>query len=126
MMSLIVILFSLFIAILMLISSWRVYEKAGRQGWEGIIPVYNYFVLTQITGKPGWWILLMYLFPPAGIVLLIILHIELAKGFGKSTGFGIGLSFLGIIFYPMLAFSDATFKNNNYYTNPDIIDSDLT
>ena len=32
-----------------------------------------------------------------------------AKAFGKGTGYGIGLAFLGFIFFPMLGFSDATY-----------------
>ena len=31
----------LLIVVLLLVSMWKVYEKAGRQGWEGIIPIYN-------------------------------------------------------------------------------------
>jgi hypothetical protein len=35
------------------------------------------------------------------------------KSFGKSTGFGIGLVFLGFIFFPMLGFGDATYIGPN-------------
>lgn len=31
----------LLIVVLMLVSMWKIFEKAGRQGWEGIIPIYN-------------------------------------------------------------------------------------
>ena len=33
--------------------------------------------------------------------------LDIAKSFGKGTGFGIGLVFLGFIFYPILGFGDA-------------------
>ena len=39
-------------------------------------------------------------------IVSIIVHIDVAKSFGKGTGFGIGLVFLGFIFYPILAFGD--------------------
>ena len=39
----------------------------------------------------------------------IILSISLAKAFGKDTGFGIGLAFLGFIFLPILAFGSAEY-----------------
>jgi hypothetical protein len=42
-------------------------------------------------------------------VIGIIVSIEIAKKFGKDAGFGIGLAFLGIIFYPILAFGDAQY-----------------
>jgi hypothetical protein len=35
--------------------------------------------------------------------------IELAKVFGKTTGFGVGLALLGFIFIPILAFGDAQY-----------------
>ncbi len=31
---------------------WKVFEKAGQEGWKAIIPIYNVYVLTQIIGKP--------------------------------------------------------------------------
>jgi len=33
----------------------------------------------------------------------------LAKSFGQSAGFGIGLIFLGFIFFPMLGFGSARY-----------------
>lgn len=33
--------------ILSLVGSWMVYKKMGRQGWEGIVPIYNTYVLCQ-------------------------------------------------------------------------------
>jgi hypothetical protein len=41
----------------------------------------------------------------------IVVSIDVAKGFGKGTGFGIGLFFLGFIFYPVLSFGDATYAS---------------
>jgi hypothetical protein len=36
-----------------------------------------------------------------------------ATSFGKDTGFGIGLIFLGFIFYPILGFGDAKYIGPN-------------
>ena len=88
---------------------WKVFTKAGQPGWASLVPIYNIYVLTQIVGKPGWWILLLFI-PVVNIVIAIILAIELAKSFGKGTGFGVGLAFLGVIFYPILGFGDATYQ----------------
>lgn len=38
---------SLICTILTLVASWMVYKKMGRQGWEGIVPIYNLYVLCQ-------------------------------------------------------------------------------
>ena len=36
--------------------------------------------------------------------------IDLAKAFGKGTGFGVGMFFLNFIFYPILGFGSATYS----------------
>lgn len=103
-----VILIILAFALFMIVSYWKVFEKAGQPGWGVLIPIYNILLLLKIAGKPGWWILL-YLIPLVNIVIGIIVCIDIAKNFGKDAGFGIGLAFLGIIFYPILAFGSAQY-----------------
>ena len=93
---------------LIIVSMWKVFSKAGKPGWAAIIPIYNMIVLLEIVGKPVWWFLLLFI-PFVNIVIAIIVSIELAKVFGKGTGYGLGLAFLGIIFYPMLAFGSAQY-----------------
>ena len=38
---------SLIIGILSLVAEWMIFKKMGRQGWEGIVPIYNTYVLCQ-------------------------------------------------------------------------------
>ena len=94
--------------ILMIASIWRIFTKAGEPGWACLIPIYNVVVLLKIAGKPWWWLLLL-LIPLVGFVLGFIVNIQLAERFGKTAGFGIGLSLLGFIFLPILAFGDAQY-----------------
>ena len=47
--------------------------------------------------------------PVVNIVIAIIIIFDMAKVFGKGTGFGFGLLFLSIIFYAILAFGDARY-----------------
>ncbi len=96
------------IIILMIVSLWKIYEKAGVPGWKSIIPFYNLWVLAEIVGKPGWFGLLVYI-PYVGVIFAFYLCYLLAKSFGKSVLFAIGLVFLGIIFFPVLAFGDAKY-----------------
>ena len=51
-------LIQLAVVILILASFWKVFVEAGRQGWEGIIPIYNCYVLLLIVNKPIWWLIL--------------------------------------------------------------------
>jgi len=96
------------IIVLTIAGVWGAYRKAGHSGWASIIPIYNVYMLIKIAGKPGWWLLLLFV-PIVNIVIDIIVGIEVAKKFGKGEGFGIGLVFLPFIFFPILAFSDAKF-----------------
>ena len=100
--------FVLVIAVVMLISMWKIYSKAGQPGWAVLVPIYNMIVLLNIVRKPVWWILLMFI-PFVSFIIVILIYLELAKVYGKSTGFGLGIIFLPIIFLPMLAFGDAQY-----------------
>ncbi len=87
---------------------WQVFVKAGRPGWAAIIPFYNYYVLLKIVGRPGWW-LILYFIPLVNIIVWIIVAIDLAKSFAKSTAFAVGLIFLAFIFIPILGFGPASY-----------------
>ncbi|MGH3490795.1 MAG: DUF5684 domain-containing protein [Actinopolymorphaceae bacterium] len=97
------------VLVLMLISMWKVYSKAGQYGWSAIIPIYNIYVMCKIAGRPGWWTVL-YIIPIVNIVISIIVSLDVAKAFGKSGVFGFfGLWLFGIIGFPMLAFGSAQY-----------------
>lgn len=96
--------------VLMLVSHWKIYTKAGKPGWACIVPIYSIIVLLEIVKKPMIWILYL-LIPIVNIIFFIKLSIELAKVFGKDTGFAVGMIFLPFIFIPMLAFGDATYQS---------------
>ncbi|WP_028456721.1 DUF5684 domain-containing protein [Chitinilyticum litopenaei] len=87
---------------------WKTFTKAGKPGWAALIPIYNIIVLLEIVKKPLWWVVL-FLIPIVGLVVAILVMIELAKKFGKGAGFGLGLAFLGFIFFPLLGFGDAQY-----------------
>ncbi len=96
------------IMVIAIVSMWKIFTKAGKPGWAALIPIYNIIVLLEIVGKPLWWIVLLII-PFVNFVILILLCLGLAKSFGKEAGFGIGLAFLGFIFFPILAFGDAKY-----------------
>ena len=99
----------LILMIIAFVGMWKTFEKAGMKGWKGIIPVYNmYLLITEIAKKPWWYLLLLFV-PIANLVIMIIVGIEVAKAFGKGTGFGVGLALLSFVFYPLLGFGDAVY-----------------
>jgi hypothetical protein len=97
------------IGVFMIASMWKVFEKAGEPGWASIIPIYNAIVLLRIAGKPFWWLILIMI-PLVNFAVMIIIGVALAERFGKGVGFGLGLTFLSPIFYPILAFGDAEYS----------------
>ena len=101
-----VVMLAVFIA--MIASTWVVFQKAGKPGWASIIPIYNMVVMLEIVGKPIWWLFLMFI-PLVSIVVAVIILIAMAKSFGKSELFGIGLAFLPFIFFPILGFGKARY-----------------
>lgn len=105
----IVSLIQLAIFVVIIVGMWKVFVKAGHPGWASLIPFYNLYILTQIAGRPWWW-LLLFLIPLVNIVIAIILSIDIARKFGKGVGFAIGMVFLGFIFYPILGFGDAKYS----------------
>ncbi len=114
----------LVIIVVMIASIWKIFTKAGKPGWASIIPIYNIIVLLEIVNKPVWWIVLL-LVPFVNFVILIIIYLELAKVFGKSAGFGVGLILLGIVFFPMLAFGDASYQGAGGSADGGALDSNL-
>ncbi len=88
--------------------AWRLFEKAGRPGWEALIPFYSAYVMLKIVGKPGWWFILL-LIPIVNYIFGIWTVNMLSKSFGKDEGFTVGLVLLGFIFFPILALGSAKY-----------------
>ncbi|MEZ4523347.1 MAG: DUF5684 domain-containing protein [Thermomicrobiales bacterium] len=95
--------------VLLVVGQWKVNEKGGIPGWWAIIPILNVYGLLKIAGKPGWW-LILFLIPVVGFVIWILAMLDLAKAFGRSALFGIGLAFLSGIFLIILGFGDDRYQ----------------
>lgn len=132
-------LLPLIVFILMIVAMWKIYVKAGAPGWGVLVPIYNVYLLFKIAWKTKmYWIMLACMLLPgllsgfmvgmdgnevlavilpllmmacaiASIVIGIINTVKLAKAFGKGGGFAVGLIFLSIIFYCILAFGKAQY-----------------
>ncbi len=92
-----------------IVAAWKVYAKAGRHGWAALIPFYNIYVLMEVVGRPGWW-LILYFIPIVNIVISLIVSLDLAHSFAKSTAFGVvGLWLFSLIGWLMLGFGSARY-----------------
>ena len=104
-----ILLCELLVVMVLIASAWVLYTKAGRQGWEGIIPIYSTYVMTLIVGRPWWWLLLMFI-PLVNIIIAVVLLVDLARSFGQTVPYAIGMLLLPFIFFPMLAWGDAKYQ----------------
>ncbi len=105
------VIFVVYLAIIVLVIAglWKVFTKAGQQGWAAIIPILNTLVILKVVKRPLWWIIL-FLIPCVSFVAWIIVAIDLAKAYGRGTGFAIGLILLGPIFILILGFGSSEYQ----------------
>ena len=120
---------SVVISLFMIVSMWKIFKKAGKNGWEAIIPIYNIYVLFEIGGQKGAYIFFL-LIPCVGQIIFLVFEIkaliELSRRFGKGTGFGILCLFFPIIGFPILAFSGATYQAAAVEPESSILDVNTT
>lgn len=124
----IILLIALAIGIVQTIAFWKIFKKAGKGGWEAIIPYYGNWVLMEISGLNWWWFLMLF----APIVLSFIglawlgylvnafalfnCYYNLSKRFNKGVGFAICLTLFTPICACILGFS----KNEVYNANIEV------
>ena len=101
--------FSIGLFVFLFAALWKVFTKAGHPGWAALVPIYNGIVLLQIAGRPLWWFILFFI-PFVNFIVAIVVAMDVARAFGKSAGFGLGLAFLSPVFYPILGFGSAQYE----------------
>jgi hypothetical protein len=104
-----VLLFQLLLIVLQLAGMWAVFAKADRPGWAALVPIYNLYIMLRI-GENAWWWLLVLIVPIVNIYALYKIHAGVARAFGRGIGFGLGLAFLGVVFFPILGFGDYRYR----------------
>ena len=99
--------FMIFVSIVILVFSivvnWKIFTKAGEDGWKSLIPIYNIYILYKIAWGNGMLFLLL-LIPFVNFIVGIITINKISKSFGYGIGFTLVLIFVPLIFYPILAF----------------------
>ncbi len=104
--------FTVVLAILLIIAYWKIFEKAGEPGWKSIIPLYSTYTMYKMVFSSGWFFLLEVI-PVVGFVVRIVRSNRLAKAFGHGLGFTLGLIFLPSIFMLILGFNKDEFHAEN-------------
>lgn len=97
------------VAVLTLIGQWKVFKKAGKNGYECLIPGHSTYALLEIGGL-NTALFFIILIPFGAIVLEFMTNIEMAKKFGKSAGFGVLMTFFPFVCYPILGLGSAKYS----------------
>jgi hypothetical protein len=100
---------------IMAVAGWKIFEKAGVEGWKALIPFYNNYLFLEIGGYNGWLFVLIFVPYVGSLVVAILMALGLAKNFGKSVLFAIfGLLIFSIVGYLMLAFGSDKYLGGYY------------
>ena len=126
----IVLLIALAVAIVQLIGQWKLYKKAGKGGWEAIIPFYCNWVLVEIAGLKWYWFLFFFAPLISGIVNLewlgwlvylfgmFNIFYNISKKFNKGIGFAICLTLFTPICICILGFSSKAIYDKSIAVSP--------
>lgn len=110
------------IMLILIIANWKLFTKAGEEGWKCLIPIYNTYttikiafsgtknylivatILSLFTGFLGdsWLVLLIAL---ATVIINIYISFNFMKRY-TDTGMAVLSLFFPMIIYPIVAFSD--------------------
>lgn len=101
------------ITMLSVVVSWLfVFPKAGQARWAALVPGYNIYVLVVGVARLSTLWFVLVLIPGVQIIAVILVNVEVARRFGRSEAFGLGLALLGFVFYPLLGLSAAEYEVN--------------
>jgi signal peptidase I len=80
----------------------KLFVKANLPEWKAWVPVYNFFILSKLLGKPGWWSLIMIV-PGVNILMYGVYGFNVARAYNKvSTGDLIFASVFPYLFFVKL------------------------
>ena len=99
-------------SIITMIGGKNVFRKVYKNENSSFIPILNLFSMLEIGDVSTFWGILFFV-PFLNLIPLMLMGVGVGKNFNCSMGFTIGLVLLPFIFYPLLAFSDKSYKVND-------------
>ncbi|MCO5947325.1 signal peptidase I [Mucilaginibacter flavidus] len=88
---------------------WKLFKKAGWQGWEALIPFYATYVMLKISGRPAWWLIWMFV-PTINLIVGLGIYIDFIKSYGKFTiREQVAASLLPFFYLPKLGFDNTEY-----------------
>ena len=96
-------------SVIIMFGGKNLFKKAYKNESSAFIPVLNLFYMLEIADVSTFFGILFFV-PFFNLLPLMLMGAGLGKNFKCSGGFTAGLMFLPMFFYPMLAFSDNSYK----------------
>jgi len=127
------IIISIILLILYLIGNYKLFQKAGYNGWESLIPFYNNWLLIKISGLNQWYFLLLIsssitfipslsLLSPLTIIAVPIArffcYYNISKKLHQDILFTVLLFLFPIIVVPIIGISKKYQFDNNVIVSP--------
>ena len=100
-------LFFLAVQLIHFAGTWKLYQKAGKQPWQALIPVYNAIVLMDIIRRPKWWVILLFI-PIINLMMFPVIWVETLRSFGRNSAKDTALGLVSFGFYIYAANYDPT------------------
>ena len=91
------------------VGAWKSFIKAGLPGWACLVPIYNVYLVWQMSGRPILWFILLFV-PFVNIIPMI----DVAKAYGQGTGIGVAMAFG--VGWLIVGFGDATYQGKKIDT----------
>lgn len=129
------------LSLVIVVAQWKLFTKAGVEGWKSIIPLYNTYKMIEIafSGTKNWLLIGtiiafatafgVEMFDLQGIMIAVILlavsiidiyvNIEFVKRYA-STGMAIASLFVPFIILPIISFSNK-YEYTPYTQEDDIL-----
>ncbi|MGB0838270.1 MAG: signal peptidase I [Flavobacteriaceae bacterium] len=92
------ILFILVIQVVHFLGTYKLYQRAGREAWEALVPFYSAVVMMKIINRPSWWVFLLVI-PVVNLLMFPVIWVETARSFGHNSTKDTWLAILTLGFY---------------------------
>ena len=105
-----ILIFLIISYILFSLSLYKLFEKAGEDGWKALVPGLNFVVMAKLIGRKMWWPILL-LIPIVNIFIFAGMCVDMVRSFGK---YDFKDSALAVIFSPIAFFLIGANKEDKY------------
>ena len=121
------------IFVVYIVGLWKLFKKAGYQGWEAIVPLYNSWILVKISGLNSWYYLLFlanvitYLLNESSLILIgnlaslvasFFIYYNICKKFHKDIFFVVLMLLFPGIMIPILGLKKSNIYDNTVKVSP--------